>query len=64
LTYISPFYGLYADKLELIPVFEESVLEGQLQVKGRIRIGTVLMIAGRMLLDKNFRKLLRMWMKA
>ncbi len=64
LTYISPFYGLYADKLELIPVFEESVLEGQLQIKGRIRIGTVLMIVGRMLLDKNFRKLLRMWMKA
>lgn len=59
LTYVSPFYGLYAGKVELIPVFEESVLEGNLQLKGRVRIGTVLAIAGRMLLDKNFRRLLK-----
>lgn len=59
LTYVSPFYGWYAGKVELIPVFEEAVLEGNLQLKGRVRIGTVLTIAGRMLLDKNFRKLLK-----
>lgn len=59
LTYISPFYGWYAGKVEVIPVFEEAALEGNLRLKGRIRIGTVLVIAGRMLLDKNFRKLLK-----
>lgn len=64
LTILSPFYGLYADKVKLIPVFEESVLEGELQLKGRIRIGTVLVTAGRMLLDKNFRKILKKLWKA
>ncbi len=64
LTYISPFYGLYAKKLQIIPVFEESLLEGEGKIKGRIRIGTVLFIAVRMLLDKNFRVLLKKILEA
>ena len=64
LMYLSPFYGLYADKVQLIPVFEESVLEGELQLKGRIRIGTVLVTAARLLFDRNFRKLLKKLWKA
>lgn len=59
LVYISPFYGLYGDKLELIPVFGEKAMEGEGTVKGRIRLGTVLWIGGRMLLDKNCRRLLK-----
>jgi hypothetical protein len=58
LTWISPFYGLYADKLELIPVFEEQTLEGELSMKGRVRIGTVIVIVVRVFLNRNFRKLL------
>lgn len=64
LTYVSPFYGWYAGKVELIPVFEEAVLEGALKVRGRIRIGTVLAIAVRMLYDKNFRRILKKLWKA
>jgi hypothetical protein len=59
LTWISPFYGLYADKLELIPVFEEKALEGEVSLKGRIRLGTVIFLAVRVLFDRNFRRLLR-----
>lgn len=59
LTYISPFYGLYAKHLQLIPSFEEPILDGELKLKGRIRIGTVLAIGIRVLLDKNFRRLLK-----
>ncbi|MCD8222990.1 MAG: hypothetical protein LUD07_12575 [Clostridiales bacterium] len=59
LTWISPLYGLYAGKLELIPVFEDKALEGEVSLKGRVRILTVLWIAARMLLDRNFRKLIR-----
>ena len=59
LTYVSPFYGLYAKHLELIPVFEEPVMEGELNLRGRIRIGTVLVLAVRIMFDKNFRRLLR-----
>lgn len=64
LTYLSPFYGLYAQKLQIIPSFEEAVLEGEGRIKGRIRIGTVLVLAARMLFDKNFRALLKKILKA
>lgn len=59
LTYISPFYGFYAKKLEVIPVFEESVLEGEVRLKGRIRIGTIVAKAVRLLFNKNIRKTIR-----
>ncbi len=63
LTYISPFYALYAKHLELTPVFEEQVMEGELWLKGRIRIGTILAKAVRLLFDKNIRKLIRKFRK-
>lgn len=59
LTYISPFYGLYAKKLEVIPVFEEPVLEGNIRLKGRVRIGTILAKIVRLLFNKNIRKTIR-----
>lgn len=64
LTYLSPFYCLYARDLQIIPVFEEAVLEGGGKLKGRVRIGTVLLIAVRMLFDKNFRVLLKKLLRA
>lgn len=64
LTYISPFYALYAKGLEIKPVFGESVMEGEVRVRGKIRIGTVLALAVRMLFDKNFRALVKKLMKA
>ena len=59
LTYISPFYGLYAKTLKLEPIFEEKVLDGELHVKGHIRAATLLWIVIRVLLNKNFRVLLK-----
>ena len=59
LTYISPFYGLYAKTLKLEPVFEEKVLDGELHVKGHIRAATLLWIVIRVVLNKNFRVLLK-----
>ena len=44
LTYISPFYGWYGRKIQVIPVFDEQVLEGEISLKGRIRIATLLFI--------------------
>lgn len=63
LMYISPFYGIYGRRFQIVPVFEETVLEGEAWLKGRIRIGTVLAVCVRMLLDKNFRTLLKKWRK-
>lgn len=59
LTYVSPFYGLYAKTLKLEPVFDEKVLEGELHVKGHIRAATLLWIVIRVFLNKNFRLLLK-----
>ena len=59
LMYLSPFYGWYRDALKLEPVFDEKVTEGELWVKGRIRLGTLLWIVVRLFLDKNFRRLLK-----
>lgn len=59
LIYVSPFYSFYAKHLELIPVFEEPVMEGELRLKGRIRIGTVLAKAVRVLFDRNIWKLIK-----
>lgn len=59
LAWISPFYGVYAKHFSLTPVFEEAVLEGTVDARGRIRIGTVLWILICILRDKNFRTLIK-----
>ena len=59
LTYVSPFYGLYAKTLKLEPVFDEKVVDGELHIKGHIRIAMLLWVVIRVFLNKNFRKLLK-----
>lgn len=61
LTAVSPFYVLYAKSFTLEPVFDEKVLDGEVHVKGHIRAGTLLWIGIRILMNKNFRRLLRKW---
>lgn len=64
LTYISPFYGWYGRTIQVIPVFDEQVLNGELSLKGRIRIATLLFIGFQVWRDKNFRTLLKRWQAA
>lgn len=52
-------YPFYAERVTVVPVFDETVFRGNLQMKGRVRIGTLLCLAGRMLLHKNFRTLVK-----
>lgn len=52
-------YVWYGDSLRITPVFDEKVLEADVDVKGRIRLGTMLVLGIRILLNKNFRILLR-----
>ena len=59
LTYISPFYGLYAKTLEVEPVFGEKVIEGEIHLRGHIRVASMIWIVIRVFLNKNFRKILR-----
>ncbi len=62
LTYISPFYGVYAKSVAIEPVFDEKVMEGELHLRGRIRLGTLLWTVVRVFFDKNFRTLLKKFM--
>ncbi len=61
LACVSPFYGLYAKGFTLIPVFEEEVMEGELDIKGRIRLAALIWIGIKVIRDKNFRTLLKKW---
>lgn len=63
LTAVSAVYPFCHKQLDIYPVFDRQVFTAEGHFKGRIRAGTLLLIAGRMLLDKNFRGLLRKWLR-
>ena len=56
---LSMVYPIYADKIQIIPDFQEEVLEGQVDAKGRIRAFTLLIIGIKLILDNNFKTLLK-----
>lgn len=53
----------YRNRVEITPVFDEAVIEGELEIKGRIRLGTLMLRGIRVLLDKNFRVQLKRLLK-
>lgn len=61
LSAASIFYAWYGQKIELIPMFDRSILEGELRLEGRVRLVTVLYRGLLVYLDKNFRVLLDRW---
>lgn len=61
LSAASILYAWYGDHLQITPAFEDEVIEGEGFLKGRIRMGTVLVLGIRILLNKNFRILLKRW---
>lgn len=61
LMFISPFYGTYARRLTIIPVFEEPVLDGEVMMTGRIRIGTIIWIAVLLWREPDIRRIWKQW---
>lgn len=55
----SPFLGWYYKTLSLEPYFDREILEADVRIRGRVRIGTVLRYGLLVYRDRNFRKLLR-----
>lgn len=49
---------LYGENIHLEAVFDEAVVEGQIEIKGRIRIGTLLGLAFKLILKKEVRRLI------
>lgn len=48
-------YPLYYDKIDVTPDFSKKILEGNLFAKGRIRLGKILVVAVRVMFNKNCR---------
>ena len=63
LTAVSVVYPFCHKLIDIYPEFDRQVFTAEGHFSGRIRAGTLLLIAGRMLLDKNFRGLLRKWLR-
>ena len=51
----SIFYSLYRDNIKILPDFEQAVLEGELYLKGRVRMIVLLLSLFRLYRDKNIR---------
>ena len=58
LSYLCLLYGIYGGRLEIIPEWEESVIEADVTFSGRIILFTIVRICIKVLLDKKV-KLLR-----
>ncbi len=56
---ISTLYGLYGEHVQITPDFENKVFEGSHYARGRIRIGTLLIIVIKLLLDKKMKRFMR-----
>ena len=52
---IAAIYGFLPDKLHITPDFEEKRYEGNLHVKGQFRLVHVVIIAVKLIADRNFR---------
>ena len=59
LTFLSPFYPLYGRVLELHPVFDGSVLSGEADIRGRIRLASLLWLCFAVYRDKHTWNMIR-----
>ncbi len=55
---VSLLYAYYGGNIKVIPDFENEIIEGYIKAKGRIRLGALLIIALKLLLNDNFKQLL------
>ena len=56
---IAAVYGFFPEKLNITPDFEEKRYEGNLHVKGKLRLIHVVVIAIRLIADKNVRYVIK-----
>lgn len=56
---IAAVYGFFPEKLYITPDFEEQKYEGNIHVKGKLRLIHVVIIAVKLISDRNFRYVVR-----
>lgn len=57
------FYAWYGNGVQIVPDFEQKRIEGNVSLRGRIRMITLICIAWRIIKNKDGRKLLHEWEK-
>ncbi|NLZ81852.1 MAG: DUF2953 domain-containing protein [Clostridiales bacterium] len=60
LGFLSIFYPVYYKQITIKGNFETVIIKGDFFLKGRIRVVSLLAIAMRLIIDKNFRRMLKM----
>ncbi|MDO4324459.1 MAG: DUF2953 domain-containing protein [bacterium] len=63
LAVVAVLYPVYKNQLQVTPVFGENVLEGEFSCRGHIRFGTLLVLALRLLFDRNLRNLIKKFLR-
>lgn len=56
-------YMWYGDAVQIVPIFDRKLFEAEGSLKGRLRAGTIVAKGFRILLNKNFRVLVKRWLK-
>lgn len=62
ISYVAIANTFFNIKLNFVPVFEEEIFEGELYLRGRIRVFTMLIIAFRVYRNKQFKKMIKKYM--
>ncbi|MDO4295452.1 MAG: DUF2953 domain-containing protein [bacterium] len=57
-------YPLYGEQIQIVPVFDKKHLEGEILICGRVRVGTMGVLALRLLFDETIRKWLRRFLRS
>ncbi len=61
LSYISYLYALYKDRIDIVPVFDEEIVDVDLEAKGKLRLMPVVYIGTKLVLDKDFKRLYKVY---
>jgi len=59
ISYVAIANAFFNLNLNFVPVFDEQVLEGEIYLRGRIRVFTMLIIAFRVYRNKQFKKMIK-----
>lgn len=54
--YLAVLYGLLGTDINILPDFEQKIMEGEMQLKGSIRLFGIIIIALRVYMNKQFKK--------
>ena len=61
LTYMSYLYFVYKDHIDIVPVFDEEIIDIDIEAEGKFRLMPVVYICTKLVLDRDFKRLYRVY---